>query len=428
MLSQLRQQAKSAREAGEIASALKLYRQIWYEYPQDRSEWDAWGYARCYYAQKDYRRAFAVLKAARELAPEASRLKNLQAWCLYHLVLKADTLPADVDTQAMEILRLSQPEDPYGPWQRTVFRMLNHYREPFDAPRMLDWLARIDPASLSREAETYQQGEKVRRLPSPWLRYVGRQSEALLRTEAFAACERLCREVLSAADTVVPGSQRIWFERRLARCLVAMGQTQEAIVLYRCLVKRKPDWFLLHELAGALRQGQAGAEALAVAARAALAPGEPEKKLRLYRLLAELVADTDAELARQHRLLEAALRAQNGWRLSDEQAELLKTGGETSLAERFRALHPLWRNWAGEKTEQRVNGRIEKLLPHGQAGFLRLERGETVYFRTADFLDGSERLSAGTRVSCRLKEGFDAKKQKSALQAVSIRCLAPGPA
>lgn len=418
---QIQTQAQTRRKAGQWAEALQGYRQLWYTQREHCGPWEGWGYAQCLYKLKQYTQAEAQCREALETWPDHDPLRNQLAWCLYQIHLKQENLlPEQAKAVLAEILNYSSPEYEWGPAVRAFFLVVDLLAEAGEYEQVLEVTAQLEPSKLSAEAEIFTDKRgKTRNLPSPRLKWYARQSEALLQTGAWAATEKCCRQVLERE--AVSADQRFWFERRLARSLAGLSHFSEAETLYRSLLTRKQDWFLYRELAELLFAQNRLQEAISEACRAALAAGEPEKKLNLYLLLAQwLQSNQQTEQAQNHRLLVLALRQKNGWPLPE--ALSLAAGHPQEIppvGKLLQQLEPFWQN--ALPTTERLQGSIRNLLPHGQAGFIAVGKGKSYYFLVKDFQDAPQLISPGLKVSFALTQGYDRKKQQPSLQAVQIQ-------
>lgn len=450
----LRRQASDLRKQGELKKALSLFRRIWHEYPEERSAWDAWGYAWCYYRLGEFALALSILHEGRQQDPELPALKSLEAWCWYKQTFgfeqnanaKLKSSSSELEQKALRILSLSQADDSMSPYLRTVFKMLEYYQDPWQAEGSKSWLERLNPDALSQESEVIKlkssqgQNSRTQRLPSNWLRYQARLSEYLLRTAQYEACLACCQQVLIAPASHVSRQQRIWFLRRQGRCLIALKQLDSAIAVYWDILDIKTDWFLYKELAEILWQADQFEEALKMAQQAATEPGELSKKLNLWMLLADCYHQAgQAELAQNCRLLALQIRREQGWTIPENLQALHQRFVQLESSQvLWRKLQAEWPTMPKQSSKvsstkkhalskaqsQTAQGKITKILPHGQAGFIHLKQGKHVYFKLCDF-KGEQAVQEGMLITCELREGFDPKKQKPSLQAINIYPLEP---
>lgn len=416
----LRQRAVQARKAGDIALALSGFETLWLNHDTARTAWDGWGYAWCLYKQQKYKSALERALEARALDPDLENLKSLQAWCLYHLNIKPDPPVADFDDAVDQIMALCSETDTYSPRLRTLFRAVEVAKSPEEQLRLLGF---VDADTLSREPQHFQDGAKTRQLPSDWLRYWAKWSEALFQLKAYEACLECCQELLAQPE--LKGMQKIWFQRRLARCHFMLAQSEQALNLYQEILKRKQDWFLKKEMAEVLRQADQAEQALQWAIDAALAVGAPDKKIHLYLLLAELLAPSQPQLALQHRQLVVAIREAHQWSIPTELQPLLDQE-LPSLSQLLADLESFWKQSQGSPSVAEASeafvGQILNLLPHGKAGFLRSEVSKkNIYFETRTFRGEAAELQPGVHVTFELVEGFDQKKRRPSQKAINLR-------
>ena len=75
------------------------------------------------------------------------------------------------------------------------------------------------------------------------------------------------------------------------------------------------------------------------------------------------------------------------------------------------------------KNQEVQYGIISKILPHGKAGFIQAEDGNSYYFRSFEFKGDKDELHEMTSVSFYLEEGFDKAKNEVKMNAVNINTI-----
>jgi hypothetical protein len=426
----LKREAQAQRKAQQYAAALVAYAQLWQAHPAACGEWEAWGYAYCLKQEKRYAEALDVCRAAYPRWPGSPLLNGLYAWCIYW----AELAPSPVADQARflraagAVLRLCRPGDPHSAHQRAVFRVLGHLHQQasYPAAAVLEWTAHLDPAHLPAQPRPWTTpGGKVQVLAPPLEQYYAWRTRALLASGQPAACAALCREALAALPQFHHGNET-WLARRLAQALAALGQPQAALDQLNALLARREEWFIRHE--AALLHAQLGdhATALRQAAAAALAPGDPPKKLKLYHWLGQALDQAGQPgLALAHFGLEAALRRANQWPIGPALAQRTAQGPAQPWRQALAALRPEWERLA-HAGQPRLQGRVSALLPHGRAGFVQADGGAAYYFRADQWGGPPTDLRPGLAVSFGLAPGHDPKKNRPTQVAVRLQPL-PAP-
>ena len=195
----LQNQAQELRQAARWKEALQVYRQLWFGFRESCGPWEGWGYAQCLYKLNQYAQAEALCLEALADWPDHPQLNSLLAWCLYQTKIKPESKQSQTLIPVLEqLFSLSPIQDPYGPTLRSFFKVLDILSTDQDFEQILYLSERIQPAQLSSEPETFQDEKgRSRSLPSARLRWYAKRSEALFQTEAYSACELLCRQVLA---------------------------------------------------------------------------------------------------------------------------------------------------------------------------------------------------------------------------------------
>ena len=148
-------------------------------------------------------------------------------------------------------------------------------------------------------------------------------------------------------------------------------------------------------------------------------------KIDAARLIAQVLWERgDAEEARQHIQLCLAVRAEKGWRPTDDLTNLASkfgiNGAAMDSAALLQSLRSLWTRWT-EDVSPNMSGVVTRILPSGHGGFIRGDNRTDFYFDTRDLKDRKSKLASGARVMFRTKPGYDRKRQRSTTVACDIR-------
>ena len=424
---EVKTQADSLRKQKRYSEALPLYEDLWKNHRQECTEWDGWGYAQCHYHLKDYAKALDICREVYSLKPDFAHIRNLYAWCIYQTEMKQGPAgnPDRFLRASQAIMKLSTQEDEFSPYVATVFKTALIYEEPFNAEKVLEWTSRLNLDLLSAEARRIDDGQGAgREFASPKEKYFALRSEALLQKGNYEECISLCDEALAAISNFHHDND-LWLKRRKAGALHRSGRHEQALSIMKEVLARKRDWFIKKEIAEIYKDKGDEKPALAYAAEAALDRGEMQMKVKLYELLAALLRSLGREEeARKHVELVYRIRLDNGWKMPDEFRALAESCGigEECLRERgeiHSELGDIW-NSIRFRARPRLEGKIAKILPTGQAGFIETPDRRSYYFRMDSFQGKRSEARPGLRVSFSVEEGFDKKKNKPSEVAVGI--------
>ncbi|MEW6667543.1 MAG: hypothetical protein AB1512_20240 [Thermodesulfobacteriota bacterium] len=425
---ELKNQADPLRRKGKFALALPSYEEMWEKYRGRCGIWDGWAYAQCLYREKKYPEALSLCRTLYGMDRDLVQVKHLYAWCIYRTEIRKDTIddPARFLRAASAILTLCNQEDAYSPYTMTIMKVLDFYSNPFNPEKLLEWTAKLDPEKLSPKGFSFQdESGQIRELASPLERYFTLRTEALLETGAYDECASMCLHALKSIERFHHHND-LWIKRRLAHARWKTGRTEEAMGLLKGILAVKREWFIRKEIAQLYLQKGEPDKALRYAVEAALDPGEADKKVRLYELLAEIFNSLgNQEAARKHVSLACAIRQARGWKVPEALAEIAanlgagldEPGDEGTL---HKDLFALWEKIHSDMKPP-LQGRISKLLPNGKAGFIETQEGRSYYFRLNSFRGRRDRAVPGTEVWFYLEDGFDAKKNRPSQVAVDVK-------
>lgn len=428
-LEQTREQANAHRKAKQYSDALPLYDHLWNEDPEQRSVWDGWGLAYCLQKLKQYPLALEVSREVFSLDREFEPIRSVYAWSIYYTELApAEKPPRQRLLRAAEgVLKLCV-QDTYSPYTRTVFTVLEVLKseKPHNPALLLEWAQRLDPEALSAQASAYTDRDGMQReSASEREKWYGIVCKALFETEQFEACIEHANRALAEIRPLHYGND-VWLARLVARSQAELGHVDEAIEGYLGFLSRKPDAFLREELAHLYARKEDATRALRYAGEAALAPGDLDKKVKLFDFLSHLLHENgQEEAARTHVELELRVRQDAEWKISaDLHAWATTLGVDAATArpakELVRELRPFWESLKFEGQE-RQSGTVANLLPHGKAGFIRAESGSSYYFQLRNVVGKRANVQPDQHVTFYVEESFDPVKQRKSEVAVDIR-------
>ena len=436
----LRQQARQLREQHRYAEALPLYEAIWTGHRDAADEWDGWGLAYCLNKTKAYQQALEVSRALYTAWPDFSSGKMQYAWAVYHTTLKVkDPVPdaAVFMKAARAIMTLNTQEDQFGPYVRTVFRVLEHLKtkEGTTPEEMMLWCDKLDPALLSDKPGEYKTPDgKFRSSPSDLEAYYACRLKLL---DAMGRHEELLQTMPAAKGAVQKFhyDNDVWFGRYEARALAGLGRIPEAVEVMHIALAKRREWYILYELAIYHKQLEQPEQALERAAQACLAVARaPEYGIQLFGFMADMLQEHGKQdEARQHARLVLAIRREKRWKIGESLlvwAARYGADGATaaSSAELLRVLRPSWQTWSGDQGKRR-KGTVKTLFPDGHAGFIADEQGKSYYFRVSDIRgkDPAVKLEKGQMATFDLVEGYNKKHNRAEMSAKNIKLIDKHP-
>lgn len=416
-------------KARKYSDAIAVYEEVLQKDDSAFSGWDA----RCYVnsLRKSGKPSSAIAFARSWLAKNASNqhVLNELAWSLYDQYLKGDTgKEAQLVESGKEILKICKPDDMFAPSRQAIFKIVKYYMK-LAIPRYekaLEWLEQLDVKQLSdQETQSIDKDGKTKPGASDLEKYYAAKTSILLNLERYSECRQYI-DLAQQRISVFHDNQDIWMERKKAKCLVKMGRIEDAEKIMTKVLLRKREWYIFHEMAEiAFAQGNA-TKAIRYAIDGALAYAEPERKIHLFELMAEILrARGDETTAKLHMELVAAIRKEKAWSISQVLHESLKSYGiemqaiESSVTI-LRKLKSIWESL--KFVDQSMNsGKIRTILEHGKSGFIETTDNKSYFFRLASVVGSPKLAKPGTAVTFFLEEGFDAKKGKASLNAVNVK-------
>lgn len=426
----LRNNANQLRKAQRYKEAVQLYSQLWNNFRKSCNEWDGWGYAYCLQKLRLYKDALEICREVFRINPNFSNIKYVYAWSIYYTEIKKEKIEDEAlfIKAAEAITQLCQQDDKYSPYNSTIFRVIEYYKNKTipNSDKILEWLNKLDPTNL--ETKPYQiidENNKKRELASMLEQYFMFRSTALYDKNMWVECIDCCEQALKKI-TKFHYNNDVWFKRRIALSLWKIGNTEKALSFLLEILQFKKEWFIQYEIAELLLQKGEIETALDYALDAVLNYGDLEKKLNLIMLLAEILKlKGENEITKKHILLVYLLRKTKGWKIPQHLIQLIEdmninTQGYPGLNELESELRKTWLQLKFENKQQ-YTGKIKTILPNNFAGFIELENGETYYFSAKEFIGNKNEMRVGAIVTFYLEAGYDRKKNKRVKNAIKVR-------
>lgn len=433
-------EASDLRKAGKFEEALPIYRDLWQNHQGQFSNWSTWSYAKCAQKCGELDEAERVVRTCVEKWPDFNQGRQLLAWCHYYRHFQNAPPPNEVVSKvywdaAEEVVALcaSDPYSKFAPCVRVIFTVVKRLEDypgtDENVRKRLDWLSHLDPDKLSGLGDSFQdQSGKIRKVASDRENWYSHMSKALLDGKRYEATIALCETALGRLQHFHYDND-VWFGKRIAEAKAGLGRTEEARADYKRLALKKPEWFLLYDIACLAHKLGDDGEALRYAAEAALARSPLHFKSDLFLLIAVLLrADGDEDLAKQHAQLAASARSEEGWaakgqRLKHFEAFGVEAEDGPKAKELARQLKQHWQEWRAEALPVH-EGEIDWFNSEKGYGFIRLQgQTDSVFFHIRSFKGPEDRIEAGARVSFLLKDSFDKKKGEKSSQAKDIELI-----
>jgi tetratricopeptide (TPR) repeat protein len=338
-------------------------------------------------------------------------VRGLYAWCIYYTEIKPEPVKDEVTffRAAAAIAGLTQQADTYSAYTLTVFKVLNYLNGKASLPvdAILKWTEMLNPELLSTTVVTItDRTGKERELASQREQYYMWRTRALLEKGRWEECIALCQQALTSVSPLHYDNE-VWFGWRIALSHEGNGELLIALDELKALLRRKKEWFIEKEIAELCYKQGNDKEALTYALDSALAYGDVDKKVNLYRLMADILIRLKMEdEAAAHQKLYAMLRSgqADSAKVDDTVREIKQIWQKLRFADR-----PIY------------SGNVCTVLPSGKAGFIKADNRQTYYFQFKDFKGRREFLSVGLPVTFFVEKGYDKKKDKEAEIAVNVK-------
>jgi len=430
-IADLRAGAKAAYASEQFEQAAEMYGRLWTTAVEPYI-WDGWNYARSLRKLRRTQEALEVCRAVYRLDDSLQYIRNEYGWCIYqlHVGLTDDQIRLAEDDffRAADAIVLLCQQDTYSPYEKTVFRVLKYLKPQRKrttiAKKMLVWIDKLDPDTLSTDAETYEHDTETEESASPREKWYMHRSSTLFELEDYEACIQTCQLALESLEKLHYGNQ-YWFQMRIANSHGHLGDISRAIDELANLARRKSEWFIYLDLARWSYASEALDNAFNYAVKASQAHRPHDKlenKWELFLLMGQILhKQSNSERACRHVELAFQLRSESGWSIPGELATMLcelaiETHELPASGVLFRDLQAEW-----AENSPRLNGTILTIKEDRNFGFILGDDGNKYHFKFRDFRGSGHSLKEGSSVSYQIRDGFDHKKNQPSTIAVDIR-------
>ncbi len=424
------QEASQYRRNKQYKTALQIYREEWDKDPQQFNEWDGWSYAYSLKQMKLFQEALEVCRQLYSRYKHSQFINNLYAQCIFYTQIKVkDTPNLSVQKKAVRaMVNLSPPHQEYSLSGVAIFHLCKNLMKTPPVPwqEIESWIDIMDPDLLSQTPFSY----KDRR--GKMVEYASQQEEwysIKIRIKGGLEQPKELLRVLEEAQK--KGFQwhyqnDVWMERKRAFAYKQLGDEEKAEKILRKVLRKKRDWFLYADLGDVLKEKE---EKLATYCQAALLEGKPKMKVNLYDRIAKLIQDDTEKVEgyKQHLLLIARIRMENGWDLSTElEAALDKNEVNLGQVNHFMDVHkkllPFWEKYSGRE-ERKESGQIKYLHKNGKSGMILGKNGKDYFFGMKAVTKGKKEVQPGCKVEFEITDGFDKKKNTASKMAINVKLL-----
>ena len=435
---EIKTQAVKFFKAKQFAEAFPLYKELWEEHRDDCNEWEGWRYAVCLKHSKDYKSALKFCREVYKIKPTFENIKGTYAWCIYYTEISIEKInnESNLFKAGEGIIKLSKQEDKSVKKENdfpcvytlSLFKILEYLNEKaiYNPDKILYWTEKLNPEFLENISfVTTDKDDKERELAPQKEKWFALRAKALLESEQFENCIQLSEQALTVL-TKFHYDNDIWFKRDIALSKAGLGEIDLALTELKALLKRKNEWFIQKEIAQIYKQQDKLDEAINYAVDAALNFGDADKKMNLYKLLAELLkVKGKTNEAKAHIEFIYQIRKVNQWRIDPELSNLINefgidTNKNADIRELHRQMKPMWEQLKFGNQEL-LKGFIRTIISEGKAGFIDTDNRKSYFFSAKNFIGRRELMIPQQKVSFFLEDSFDKKKNQPTKIAINIK-------
>ena len=257
--------------------------------------------------------------------------------------------------------------------------------------------------------------------PSPRASWLSSVTKAMVETERWDGLLKLETESSALVDPK-DGGEWIWYRFSLAH--QHTGDMTGALRLFDKAFPQPAQQWQLVARARLLSATERDDEALDHARRALSGSNGAEDLVKLHdalHLIARLLARSEPDRALAHAAIVSAAREAMGFKEDDKLRETIAILGVSSVPpadSTTMAQQQAW--WKQAVDARRLSGVVATHLPHGGAGFITGNDGESYYFSKKKD-DSRPLIPVGTHVTFEPVKSFDKKKGRDSLRATKVR-------
>lgn len=435
---EIKSEAKNFFQAKNYKDALPLYKQLWVENRDSCNEWEGWRYAFCLKQLKEYKPALEICREVYHLKPTFENINGLYAWCIYYTEIGIEkiTNEANLFRAGEGIIKLLKQEDKSVKkdhdypcvYSLSIFKILDYLNEKaiYNPEKIIYWTSKLNPDILEAVPFKFTDNNRNERELAPQKeQWFALRAKAFYENGQFEDCIAIAEKALTSLHKFHYDND-IWLKRDIALSKAGLGDLDTALEELKELLKRKNEWFIQKEISVIYKQQNKLDDAMNFAIDGALNFGDADKKLNLFKLLAELLkAKGKTVEAKAHIEFIYQIRKANKWKIDNELSNLMQefgieTNRDLDIKELQRKLKPVWEQLKFGNQEL-LNGAIISIIADGKAGFIAVENGKSYFFSAKNFKGRKDLMQKGQKVTFFLEDSFDKKKNQPTKIAVNIK-------
>jgi len=304
--------------------------------------------------------------------------------------------------------------DPYSIYSALPLSTLKVARALVDRNpgQALELLGSLDPQLLSRDGGEYR---------SHYSQWFTLRAKALANASKWGTLLEFTENAEVDPELSDADLQSIRWHR--VRGLEGAGRVQEAIDLLSPLRLARSQWYFDACHARLLEMLGSPDSAIDTARAVMRHSGDLSARWQTCKQLGRLLKNTNPECSADYLLLAQDLRKQKGWKVDPEIETELSSVGHSESIDMKAARARLRADWESGIDVNRSSGAVKALLDGGGSGFIADDDGSDLYFAMGGGLSAPE---VGTRVSYRITDGFDKKKNQVSRRATDVKIVAAG--
>lgn len=429
-LTEQKQKAIGFRKTGNFKEALPLYRNL---YKKTGDEFDGAGLLHCL-------RKLELFDEAIIFADELIVKYPDFDWCRYEVVwtfIQGVSYKLGEEESLEKVIEAANKIMSFRPTglarKLTVFKVLKSAKSSNHWEIVNEWVIKIAPDSLSAKPMTDDSGREGWSDQSLWYNY---RINGLIKKGNK-------KEAINTVDEILERfpKQRKFFLRLKALANYLLGKLPESEKIYKNLCSGyKPDWWMLHEYAKAVRDIGRKEDALKIMYQAASGSSKLESMVSLFVDIGMLCKELGKyEEARAHLVLCKYVRNEKGWTVPESIIntvnDLNKIIGNnkepSSLREALRICRSEWSKLLCKENDLKNLSHKNRKVKKGLVGKVSLGRSDRPFCfiiakdEQSFFCYKSDlppNITDGSEVTFNAIPSFDKKKNKESWKASNI-CL-----
>lgn len=422
----------------EFDKALVLYKNLWENYREECNEWEGWRYAFCLKQLKDYKSALKICREVYPLNKNFENIKELYAWCIYYTEISIEKIhnEANLFRAGEGVIKLTKQQDKSIKKEQdfpcvytlSISKILDFLKDKtiYNPESIVYWTNKLNSNLLETIPFKFTDSKgKEGELAPLKEKWYSLRSKALYENKQYKDCISFSETALNSFSEF-HYDNNIWFMRNIALSKAGLGDLETAISELQVLLKKKNEWFIQKEIAELYKQQDKIDEAINFAVDAAMNFGDADKKMNLFKLLADLLdSQNKIKEAKAHIEFIFKIKHSNQWRIDPELLDLVKkhkidTNKLPDTRELLNRLRIIW-NTLKYGNQELYKGIIRTIISEGKAGFIDSDNKKSYFFSARSFKGKKELIQQGQRVSFFLEDSFDKKKNQPTKVATNIK-------